>query len=132
MQSRDAIIAKAKGAIDKVRPSLLPGYRMFLLKPGGKTQRFAIVFEIPNGFWSRWSTFREQTVFQWADTATEWMDRVAVTSHVGFGAPDADDQIDLYEISSDQRDRVVPSGGNLLWKLYGTRVTRERFTIPAP
>lgn len=127
--NRDAIIRKAKGAFGKVQ-GLMPGYRMFLLKRGVERSGFVVVAELTIPFWSRWSTYREQTVFEWADDSAAWMDLVAQTSHIGYGLPTEDSKVDVYPISADQRDRVAPSGGNLIWKLYGVRDAKERFTIP--
>lgn len=128
--NRDAIISKAKGAIGKVQP-LVAGSRMYLLKREPHSQALSVVHEFAIPFWSRWSSFREATVFMWADTAVEWMDRVAQSSFVGYGVPTGDRaEIDVYEISFDQRDRVMPNAGNLLWELYGTRLADERFEIP--
>jgi hypothetical protein len=132
MPNKDSIIAKAAGAFDKVRPGLLADARMFLLKRSGETQRFTVIDEITSGFWSRWSSYREQSVFMWADASGEWLDKVAQTSHIGFGVPDADAKIDVFAISPDQRDRLAPSGANLIWKLYGIRAAAERFAIPEP
>jgi hypothetical protein len=128
---RDAIIRKAKGALGKVQ-GLILNYRMFLLKPGKETQRFVVVAEVTVPFWSRWSSFREQTVFMWADEAVEWMDRVAQSSHIGYGIPNETAEIEIYSVSPDQRDRVAPNAGSLMWKLYGTRLAKPRFTIPEP
>lgn len=128
--NRDAIIRKAQGAFGKVQ-SLVAGSRMFLLKRASHSKEFEVVHEITIPFWSRWSSFREQTVFMWADDAVEWMDRVAETSHVGYGEPEGDDQeIDVYLITPDARDRVMPNAANLMWKLYGSRLADERFAIP--
>jgi hypothetical protein len=129
MPNKDAIIGKAQAAIEKVRAGMMPDCQMFLIRRGGETGRWSVIAEVTAGFWSRWSSFREQTVFMWADAADEWMDRVSITTHVGFGVPDETGRVDVYEIANDQRDRVPPSGGNLFWKLYGTRRSNERFTI---
>lgn len=126
-----AIIAKAAGAFNKVRPGLMPGERLFLLRKKKESSQFESIFEITADFWSRWSTYREQTVFMWASNAPEWVDRVAKTTHVGFGIPDTDGDVQVFEISSDQRDRLAPTGANLLWKLYGVRQIPLRFQIEA-
>lgn len=129
--NRDAIIAKASAAFGKVQ-GLMPGTRMFLLKRELHSKVFESVTELTVPFWSRWSSFREQTVFMWADPDEEWMDRVAQASHVGFGVPAGEDpaEIDVYSVSFEQRDRVIPNAANLFWKLYGTREADEYFEIP--
>lgn len=132
MPNRDVVIAKAHGAFEKVRPGLLPGSRLLLLKRGGETSRFALIAEVPSGFWSRWSNYREQSVFTWASSDAEWLDRIAQTSHIGFGVPDDAGTIDVFAINPDQRDRISPSGGNLLWKVYGVRDATNRYQIPTP
>lgn len=129
--NKEAIIAKAAGAFGKVQ-ALVAGYRLFLLKKEPHSSRLVSIYEITIPFWSRWSTFREQTIFMWADSSDEWANRVAQTSFVGYGEPDTDGQIDVYSISPEQRDRVKPSGSNLIWKLYGVREGSLRFTIPVP
>ena len=130
MGLREEIISDAGSAFNEVRTDLAASVRMFLLRRAGETQRFAVVAEITDGHWSRWDTFREQTTFIWASSDAEWTDLVAQTSHVGFGVLDDLGQIDVFVISPDQRDRVPPSGGNLLWKLYGSRDGTLRFQLP--
>lgn len=127
--NKAAIIAKAAGAFNKVNP-LLGGARLFLLKRGVESSRFVIVEEITSGFWSRWSEYRQASVFQWASN-DDWTDKVATSSHIGYGVPESN-EIEVFEIAPESRDRTDPNGANLIWKLYGIKILNERFTIPTP
>lgn len=128
--NKEAIIAKAAGAFNKVSP-LLDSARLFLLKRGGETSRFTVVAEVEKSFWSRWSEYRQASVFMWASN-DDWLDRVSAVSHIGFGVPDTDERIDIYEVIPESRDWIAPNAANLVWKLYGQKVRHERFTIPVP
>lgn len=128
--NKEAIISKAAGAFNKVRPGLAPGERFFLLRRAGETSRFSVVFEVEQGFWSRWSEYRERSIFMWADNSAEWPDRVAQTTHIAYGVPDENGRLPVFQIGDDQRDRLTPAGANLFWKLFGVRDPAVRFTVP--
>lgn len=128
MGQKDRIISKAAKAYDRVRPRLMPGTRLFLLKRAGQTKRLAVVAEIVGGYWVRWSSFREQTQFRMASNSAELEEAVAQTSHIGFGEATAE-EIDVFAVSPDQRDRIAPTGASPFWKLYGTRQANERFNL---
>lgn len=130
MSLRDEVIEDAAEAFDEVAADLLEGSRFFLLRRAGETSQFSVIYEVMGSFWSRWDPNREQSLFMWASASAEWPDRVAQMSHVGFGVPDGEGKIDVFVINPDQRDRIGPSGGSVLWKLFGSREPSLRFTVP--
>lgn len=128
---KPSVIQKAHNALEKVRQKFV-NERMFLLRRAGETSRFTIVAEVLTGYWSRWSEYRQASVFMWASNTPEWNDRVATATHIGFGVPNENGQIDVFEIQETSNDQTPPSGGNLIWKAYGQRMPEQRFIIPTP
>ncbi len=129
---KEQIIAKGAAAFNKVRGRLNPAVRLFLLKVAGQTQKFEVIAEIPSGFWSRWSDYRDQTVFIVADADSSLKDKFAQTSYIAYGEGIAGEKLDVYAITQDARDRIPPSDASVFWKFYATRQKEKRFTIPLP
>lgn len=133
----DAIIeAKTSGMAAKnnaLRDAFDPdGKVYYLLRRAGETSRFTVVTELLGGHDLKWNEYRGQTRLRIATMAPEMNDLVAITSHFAAGVPDAEGKIEVFVVSDDQVDRVAPDGKSVYWKLYGTKVPSERFTIPTP
>ena len=127
---KEQIIAKAANAFDKVRGRLNPEKRLFLLKAAGQTSAFEVIEELTFGFWSRWSEFREQTVFLIADNDGSLKDKFAQMSYIAYGEGETDGKLSVFAVSADSRDRLPPSDANVFWKFYTERQKDRRFTIP--
>lgn len=106
------------------------GSRMFLLKRGGQTERFASVAEIVSGWQVKFSDYRQQMQFKVATTDADFADDIAQTSFIGYGVPDDDGEIEVFAINPDRRDVIAPTGSSVYWKVYAAKAANERFTIP--
>lgn len=107
----------------------IDGTRLFLLKKEGQTQRFTLVAEITTGWYCKWNEFRERMTFRLASTSSGLADQIAQTSYIGYGVPNASEQVDVFSISFEQRDRVPPNASSVYWKLYGVRQKELRYTV---
>lgn len=129
MALKDEIIDEVADVFDELREDVMPGVRFFLLKREGQTKRLAEIVEITSGGWVRWNEIREQMQFVIADNSEIIKDFVAQTTFTGYGVPNTDDEVDVFVISDDQRDRIAPTATSPFWKLFGTREPSERFTL---
>lgn len=121
---------KAAGAFNKVRTRFSSGERTFLLKPAGQTSKLTIVAEITTDCLVRWNTYREQMQFKLANNDASRLDQIAQASHIGHGVPNEANEIEVFAISNDQRDRIPPMGTSIFWKLFGVRNPKRPFAIP--
>ena len=102
----------------------------YLIKRSGQTKRFSVVLELTTGWFASWDKFREAMALRVATSDASFADKLAQSSFVAYGTPDADDAIDVYEISPDKRDKVPPTETSPCWKVFVTRDDKERFTVP--
>ena len=116
-------------AFTKMSAKLDPTKRIFLLKRASKSSVFTPIVEITTGWFVRYNNYREQMEFQFATTSTEFQDQFAQTSFIGYGTPNLTDEIDVFEIREQDRDKLPRTGRNPLWKALGIRMTNERYTI---
>jgi hypothetical protein len=118
---------------DALRGAFSPdGARMFMLGRKGPTQRFGFVHELTVGYYVEWSEWRQQMKFQIAGTDTDFVDLVFQMSYMGYGVPNSNNKIDVFEVSLNQADRVPPNGDSPFWKFYGIRKPEIRFLIEEP
>lgn len=105
------------------------GWRCFLLKRAGQSSQFEVVQELISGVYIKFSEYRSQMLFRYATTDDAFSDKVFQTSDIAFGVPNNDDEIEVFTIEDGSRDIISPNASNPFWKLYGTKVTEERFTV---
>ena len=111
---------------DELRPD--DGGRIFLLKHTPDKSAFTVIIEITSGWFVAYNKYREQTGFQFATTEASFADYFAAHSHVGYGVPNSDDEIDVFEIK-EERDKIPPTSSQPSWKCFGVRAGSERFLI---
>lgn len=127
-----SMTGKAASAFRKVRKYFPAGTRVFMLKRGGQTERFAVVRDVTAEPWfAEYNNYREQMQFELAIEDDNIADDAAQTSYLGYGVPNDDGKIDVYPIKDDARDKVPAVGVSPTWKFFGVRDPQERFTIPA-
>ena len=102
----------------------------FLIKRQGQTKRFSIVLELETGWFVSWDKFREALALRVATADSSFSDKLAQSSFLAYGTPDADGSLDVYEISPDQRDKVPPTETSPCWRVFVQRDEKERFTVP--
>jgi hypothetical protein len=130
MSYASEIISAKSEAQDAIRSVFMPdGARCFLLKRKGQTKAFDGFFEITTGWNVKWNEYRLQMGFKFATTDAEFADKIAQASHIGFGVPDADDEIDVFAINPDRKDVIPPDGKSSYWKVYADRSAEERYTV---
>lgn len=111
---------------DELRPD--DGARIFLLRHKPDKSSFVSIVEITSGWFVAYNKFREQTGFQFATSEANFADYFAAHSHVGYGVPNVDDEVDVFEI--EERDKIPPTSSQPSWKCFGVRAGQERFLIP--
>ena len=102
----------------------------YLIKRDGQTKRFTVVIDLVTGWFVSPDKFREAFSLRYATADASFGDKLAQSSWIAYGTPNADGEIDVYEISPDKRDKVPPSETNPSWKVFVQRFDEERFTIP--
>jgi hypothetical protein len=105
------------------------GIRCFLLRRGENSGSLNSIREVENGFFSVWNAYREQTQFEFATTDETFADDFAQATHIGYGVPDDDGEIEVFEISADARDRITPDGVSPFFKAFAGKDGAERFTV---
>lgn len=129
MATKASIINKAARAYTKLAPKYMPGVRCFLLKRTGNSGSFTLIAELVNSRWARFSEYRGQYQFQYATNDESFKDKFAQMTHIAFGVPDADNQIEVFVKDPTQNDVISPVGSNLIWKAYVSKVETERYTV---
>lgn len=116
---------------DSLRRAFLPtGSRCFLLKRVQSSgTRFIVVQELTSGWFIEFNEYRGQFKLLYATLDTAAGDKIAQTSFIAYGVPDADDQLEVFSIDPSRRDVIPPVGTNSQWKVYVDK-TNERFTLP--
>lgn len=106
------------------------GSRLFILKRDVFSKRFVVVAEIVSGWIAKSTDYRNEKEFEIAITNTSFNDLISQGSYLGYGVPDTDNQIDIYQISTEQRDETKEDGFRPTWKNFAVRDGKERFTLP--
>ena len=125
--SKNELIEEAKRLYDDLRSG---DQVCFLIKRAAHSGEFVSVLELESGWFISYDKFRESTLLRVATDSPDFENLSAQSSYVAYGTPDADSQIDVYEISPDRRDRVPPNESSPVWKLYIERLPEERFSMP--
>lgn len=131
----DAVYKQIQKAMSQKNTALTGVYgrnrqRLFLLKAAGNTKKLINVFEVTKGFLVIYDKYREQMFFNVAIAdESGFMNFLAQTSYLGFGVPDTDNNIEVYAISFDARDRVAPNAKDVFWSLFATRKPEIRYKI---
>lgn len=104
------------------------GTRVFLLKRLLNSSFFEPIGEIKNYYSVKFNSYREQMQFEFATENTTFNDFFAQTSHIGYGVPDMQNEIDIFSIQA--RDKIPPNGTSPTYKCFGVRADNERFQVP--
>lgn len=130
MAFKDRIIKKAARVFDKIRKRAFDAnIRFFLLKRLNNSGKFVSVGEVFSGWYVEFNEYRGQMVFEIATNEVGFVDTISQTSYVGYGVPDADNDLEVFSIDPDRRDVIPPNGDSPFWKVYGTKVPLERFKV---
>ena len=115
-------------AFDDMREDLLPeNSRLFFLKRGQDKGSLEPVREIINGWLPEFDKFRGQMLINLAIGDVNFADDLSRTSFVGYGVPNASNELDVFDINPDRRDVVSPTPAEPIWKIFVTRKPEERF-----
>ncbi len=126
LMENDETIRQQAQLFDDIRPA--DGARIFLLKRAPDKSSFAVITEEASGWFVGYNKFREQMSFSFATTDANFADYFAAHSHVGYGKPNSENEIDVFEIG--ERDKIPPGTAQPSWKCFGTRNGGERFELP--
>jgi hypothetical protein len=114
-----------------LQPLASPGRRCFLLKREGQTKRYAVVgSELTSGFRMEFDDNRtESGLLRYASSDTSFADDWFQSTHVGYGVPNDDGEVDVYEFVEEEKDSIPPSMFSPFWSGRVNRLRNERFTI---
>lgn len=118
---------------DSLRAAFLPtGSRLFLLKAAANSGvRWAVVKELTGGWFIEFSEYRGQFKLLYATLHTAaFADEIAQTTFIAYGAPDQQQELEVFSIDPERRDIIPPTGTNPLWKVYVDKEPTKRFQIP--
>jgi hypothetical protein len=122
-------------AMSKVNTALAPvflpeGARCFLAKRGEHTSEFSLVgSELTSGWFIEFDDNRAQSgLFRYATTSA-FADTWAQATHVLYGVPNDDDEIEVFEFAEDEKDAIDPTGTSPFWSGRIVRIPEERYTI---
>jgi hypothetical protein len=102
------------------------GARCFLLKREPKSKTFDLIDELVSGYRIEYSDLREEIFFYYAtesDIADEW----SQVTHIGYGVPTDADQVFVYQIQPNQKERTTPDVNSHEWKCFAVRLPNERY-----
>lgn len=102
---------------------------LYLLKRVNQKGAFVSITQLTTGFYVEPGALREDISLFYSttsDVSSSWK----LATHIGFGIPDADDAIFVYEIQPDQKEATTPNVLSSEWKCFASRLKQERFTIP--
>lgn len=130
----DAIYMELAGGMNTLNTELTKafardGIRCFLLKRAQSSGNFSVVAEVQDGFFSEWSNYREATVFSFATTDDTFADSFSQATHIGYGVPDSQNEVEVFVFVADQIDKVVPDGTSPFYKGFARKDGKERFTV---
>lgn len=104
--------------------------RCFMLKRAQDSGKFTVVSQLTGGWHFRWNEYRQQMRIAYATLDQTFKDKAAQTSYFACGVPNQANEIDVYKIEDDRRDKFPPNGQNPYWKFYVLREGHERFVVP--
>lgn len=100
--------------------------RLVLLKRSTQNKTFTELTELTEGWRVEYGEIRDD-IFLFYSTSDDIADMWAEMTHIGFGVPDANNQIFVYEIQPDQKEKTTPDIFNHEWKAFAVRVKKERY-----
>jgi|GEM_PF-6177589 len=133
----DAIFAQFAGGMRTLNTALTAAFApdgtvCYLLRKEGETNTLSVVKQLEDGFFIEFNEFRGDFTFTYADADPSFRDAFARSTHIGYGVPDADGDIEVFEFSKTLGvDIVDPNGTSPFWKAGVSKVESERFTIPS-
>lgn len=115
----------------RVMNSIFPneGTRTFLLKRNENSGSYTTVSELTGALFCRYGRTRDELELLISNSDADFRDTFAQATHIGYGVPDDDGEIYVYEIQQDGRDGTPADGQSPFWKALAFRVPRERFTV---
>lgn len=116
----------------RVMNDLFPneGSRTFLLKRSESSGDYSIVQELTGANFCKYGRTRDEITLLISTTNTDFRDTFAQATHIGYGVPDSDGDIYVYEMQPDGRDGTPADGQAPFYKSLAYRVPRERFKLP--
>ena len=103
----------------------------YLLRRGEYTGELEKVRELTEGFYAEYGDreLREDVFLDVAETDEDLHDDWAVATHVAYGIPDCDDEVFVYAMDPEQKDRTHADGASPTYKAFLTRVENERYKV---
>lgn len=110
----------------------LDGNRVFLLKRDGQSgTKYTSLGELTSGVRIQFDNNRaESGLFRYAVADIDsFRDTWAETSHVAYGVPNDDDEIEVYAFADGEKDRIDPDVSSVYFAGRIVRQPKERYTI---
>lgn len=109
------------------RAANYPLARLFLLKHRPSSGRLTDVFEIEEHWHVEFLETAGALKISIATLDALFGDTITQSSFVAFGAPDADGDLEVFEIDPDGRDIAAPSGASPCWTIICSKIKSERY-----
>lgn len=102
---------------------------LYLLKRQPHSNLFAVVKQLNKGWFVKFNSFREQYLFRFATTDSDFESEFTEAGFIAYGVPDVNDKVEVYEIPDNQRDKIHPNGSSPFWQAFAVKMENERFGI---
>jgi hypothetical protein len=102
--------------------------RCFLLKRAPKSKEFTDLAELTEGFRVEYGELREDILLFYS-TTDDMSDIWAQLTHIAYGVPDDKNQLFVYEIEPEQKERTLPDVISIDWKAFATRTPNDRYDL---
>jgi hypothetical protein len=83
--------------------------------------------QLTSGWMVELDGIRDRFQFKYATTDTDFRDMWAESTHIGYGVPNDDDEIEVFEIDPEQKDNFDPEAFSPFWQCMAVKVPNERF-----
>jgi len=101
--------------------------RCFLLKREPKSSGYEELAELVGGYLVEYGQLRDDLFLAYVTLDEDFTDIWSQATHIGYGVPDNSNQVFVYEIQPDQKERVTPDFSSHEWKCFAVRVPKERY-----
>lgn len=128
-QSARVVIKQSNFAL--FRAANYPLFRLFLLKHKPSSGRYETGEEIAEHWHVEFLENSGEVKFSFAMLDENFPHIITAASFIAFGVPDADGDLEVFEIDPEKRDIAAPNGSNPCWTLIATKNKKERYNVAA-
>jgi hypothetical protein len=104
------------------------GAKCFLLKRETQRKDFVELAELTTGYQIKYGQIRDD-LYLFYSTTDDMSNIWAEMSFIAYGVPDDSNEMFVYEIQPEQKERVSPDIRSHEWKAFAVRKTNERYSL---